>query len=73
MVLLFFLCAVWSFSEANMPYHPCLFFVKVEVGRKKKAEDVSDVTLLLYEADLALMHANVLDAEKEAIKICPRN
>lgn len=34
-----------------MPYHPCLFFVKVEVGRKKKAEDVSDVKFLLFEAD----------------------
>lgn len=56
-----------------MPYHPCLFFVKVEVGRKKKAEDVSDVTLLIYEADLVLMHAIVLDAEKEATKICPRD
>lgn len=38
-------------TETNMPYHPCLFFVKVEVGRKKKAEDVSDVKLLLFEAD----------------------
>lgn len=26
-------------------------FVKVEVGRKKKAEDVSDVTLLIFAAD----------------------
>lgn len=34
-----------------MPYHPCLFFVKVEVGRKKKAEDVSDVKFLMFEAD----------------------
>lgn len=39
------------FTETNMPYHPCLFFVKVEVGRKKKAEDVSDVKLLMFEAD----------------------
>lgn len=38
-------------TDTNMPYHPCLFFVKVEVGRKKKAEDVSDVKLLLFEAD----------------------
>lgn len=38
-------------TETNMPYHPCLFFVKVEVGRKKKAEDVSDVKLLMFEAD----------------------
>lgn len=38
-------------TETNMPYHPCLFFVKVEVGRKKKAEDVSDVKLLLFGAD----------------------
>lgn len=33
-----------------LPYHPCLFFVKVEFGRKKRAEDVSDVTLFMYEA-----------------------
>lgn len=50
-MLLFFLCTSWLFSETNMPYHPCLFFVKVEVGRKKKAEDVSDVKLLMCEAD----------------------
>ena len=37
-------------TETNMPYHPCLFFVKVEVGRKKKAEDVSDVKLLIFAA-----------------------
>lgn len=40
----------WFITETNMPYHPCLFFVKVEVGRKKKAEDVSDVKLLLFGA-----------------------
>lgn len=38
-------------TEATMPYHPCLFFVKVEVGRKKKAEDVSDAKFLIIEAD----------------------
>lgn len=46
----------------NKPYHPCLFFVKAEVGRKKKAEDLSDVKLLLM---MVLMHANVWDAEKK--------
>lgn len=48
--LLFFF-AYFVMTETNMPYHPCLFFVKVEVGRKKKAEDVSDVKLLMFEAD----------------------
>lgn len=38
-------------TETNMFYHPCLFFVKVEFEEKKKAEDVSDVKLLIYEAD----------------------
>lgn len=46
-----FLCTFLVLTETNMPYHPCLFFVKVEVGRKKKAEDVSDVKLLIFEAD----------------------
>lgn len=47
----FYLCSFLAFPETNLPYHPCLFFVKVEVGRKKKAEDVSDVKLLLFGAD----------------------
>lgn len=47
----FFALYLLAPTETNMPYHPCLFFVKVEVGRKKKAEDVSDVKLLLFEAD----------------------
>lgn len=36
--------------ETSMPYHPCLFFVKVGFGRKKKAEDVTDVKFLIFEA-----------------------
>lgn len=47
-----FLCTFfWFLQKPTCPYHPCLFFVKVEVGRKKKAEDVSDVKLLIFEAD----------------------
>lgn len=38
-------------TETNMPYHPCLFFVKVEVGRKKNAEEVSDAKFFKFEAD----------------------
>lgn len=50
LVLLFFFVPFGSYRNQHaLP--PCLFFVKVEVGRKKKAEDVSDVKLLIFEAD----------------------
>lgn len=54
-LIVFLVCLISLYflveTETNMPYHPCLFFVKVEVGRKKKAEDVSDVKFLMFEAD----------------------
>ncbi len=51
MKILLFSLYLLVLTETNIPHHPCLFFVKVEVGRKKKAEDVSDVKLIIFEAD----------------------
>ena len=47
-----FFVPFWFSTETNiMPYHPCLFFVKVEVGRKKKAEDDFRCEVVLFDAD----------------------
>jgi hypothetical protein len=37
----FDLCS--SYKKINPFYNPCLFFVKVELGRSKMAEEVSDM------------------------------